>query len=66
MKGYKTVIFNVIMGGLVFWQTMTGESVDTASVSDALMSLEGALVTLWTVGSVILRKMTNTSIFKKE
>lgn len=66
MKGYRTFMFNITLGILVFLQTMTGDTLDIDSVMSAMTSIEGGMVTLWTVGNVVLRSVTNTKMFTKE
>lgn len=68
-KGYRTVIFNVIMTGAMILST-TGVigadvEVDADSVNVFLDNLEGVLTVVWGVGNLFLRKITTGPIGTK-
>lgn len=60
MKGYKTVIANliVILGGVL---AMLGADVPQETLQDA----GGAVIALIGAGNIILRAITNTPIFNR-
>lgn len=61
MKGYRTVAFNVVMGlGMIF-------GIDAAELEPAQvdLALDGGMA-LWGLGNVLLRAITNTSIFARD
>jgi hypothetical protein len=68
LKGYRTILFNVIMTVLTFvtlWNP--GAEVPTGpEVTEGLIQLETALAFVWGLGNIILRAVTNTPIFRKE
>jgi hypothetical protein len=68
IKGYRTVIFNIIMTVLMFVQLWAPEAdLPTGpEVTEGLIQLETALAFIWGLGNIILRAITNTPIFKKE
>lgn len=62
MTGFKTVLFNLIMGVVMllvqrFDLGLTNE--DTAPIVDSIVTL------IWLGGNLVLRAISNTSIFKK-
>lgn len=67
-SGYKTVIFNVIMGLVALVKalnpdaTLPGEEAVHQGVDSFLLGL-GAI---WAIGGVILRAVTSSPIFKKK
>lgn len=65
LKGYKTIIFNVIMT-LIMLANATGivaipGDIDVAGGID---DVEAALVVLWGIGNFILRVVTDTPVFE--
>lgn len=66
-SGYKTVVFNVIMGLVTLVKalnpdaTLPGEEVVHQGVDGFLLSLG----VVWTIGGVVLRAITSSPIFKK-
>jgi hypothetical protein len=67
-KGYKTVIFNVIMFIATLVTLFTGVDVS----KDAMVLQEGTMMVLigldviWTIGGVWFRSITDTPIFSRE
>jgi hypothetical protein len=58
MKGSRTLIFNLVMG----IGTIVGVETDPEMVQKALVWIAA----VWTGGSVWLRAVTNTSMFRKD
>ncbi len=58
MKGWRTVLFN----GVMLIVGLTGAAISPEQVSAVA---EGFMI-IWTVGNIILRAITNSTIFKKE
>lgn len=70
MKGWKTVTFNAVMTivmVLSLWNPGEAENLPSKDEVQGLLDQADALLAgLWGVGNVILRAMTNTSIFRRE
>ena len=70
MKGYKTVIFNVIMSAVMLismWNPEASSSLPDASQVSGLMEQAEAWITaVWAIGNVGLRAVTSTKIFHGE
>lgn len=68
LKGYKTIIFNVVMGLVMILRALSPESElpDAENVEDTIDSLDAALTAVWGVGNIILRAITDSPIFKQE
>lgn len=67
-KGFRTIIFNVIMTVFVLinvWSPST-ELPSGEEVQGALQHLDLALAFFWGLGNIILRAVTDTKIFKKD
>ena len=67
LKGYKTVMFNVLMTALMvlkMWKPDV-EVPGGPDVTAGLDLIEGAMVFIWGIGNLFFRAITNTSIFKK-
>lgn len=62
LKGYRTIIFNLIMPGLMILSTMgilgPGETPDAETVNQFLDNLDEMLMAAWAIGNLILRKIT--------
>jgi hypothetical protein len=68
LKGYRTIIFNVIMTGVMIlkmWQP-EAEVPGAEEIGGALDAIDAALVAAWGVGNMIFRAITNTAIGKPE
>lgn len=67
LKGYRTVIFNVIMGLLLIWRSVApGDEIPTDSQVQTLVdSVFSALDAILVVGNILLRKVTDTPVFNK-
>ena len=65
LKGYKTILFNLIMGVAALYTQMTGVDVDASGIIAHLTSLEGLVVEAWVGGNLWLRAITDTKIFEK-
>ena len=65
MKGYKTVVFNLIMGVVMFVNQVLGTELDANELLTNLNGLEEAITGIWLTGNVWLRAVTDSPIFKK-
>ncbi len=69
MKGYKTVAFNLLMGGVMLMATLglfdAGAVPDAVEINAFIDKMEAFGVAVWTVGNWIIRKYTTTAIFNK-
>lgn len=67
VKGYKTVIFNVLIGLLMVWKAVSPESeLPTPELLNGLLdSLYASLDAILVVGNIVLRAVTNTSVGRK-
>ncbi len=67
VKGYKTVVFNVLMGLIMVWKAVSPESELPApeAISGLLDSLYASLDSILVVGNIVLRAVTNTAIGRK-
>lgn len=67
LKGWKTILFNIIMIGFALVAVLNPEAVlpGEAAVKENIQALETVVVFFWGVGNVILRAVTNSPIFKK-
>ena len=68
IKGYRTIIFNAVMAVVLIVSAVVpdAELPDEAAISDAVVAFEMAVGLVWGVGSMILRAVTDSPIFKKE
>lgn len=58
LKGYRTIIFNLIMGAA----SMAGLTLDPAHA----LAWAGTVVTVWTVGGVLLRIVTDSPVLRAD
>lgn len=69
LKGYRTVIFNLIMTAAMVASMQgwigDGERPTADSVNAFLDNLEGVLAGVWGVGNIVLRFVTTTPIGQK-
>lgn len=67
IKGFKTVLFNVIMTAIMLTGMWGGDvlEIDEEDVVSTLDALEAAIVGIWGVGNIMLRAVTNSPIFNK-
>lgn len=70
MKGYKTVIFNVVMSAIMvftLWNQEAAQDLPSAAEVQGLIDQGETWITaVWAIGNVMLRAVTNTAIFQKE
>ncbi len=68
LKGFRTVIFNIIMGAIMVIRAFNPEAElpDEVAVQGAVDAVDAAISSVWLVGNLILRAITDSSIFKKE
>lgn len=68
LKGYRTIIFNVIMSGIMvvkLWNP-EAEMPDAASIDAAIGHADAAIAAFWGLGNMVLRSITNTPMGKKD
>lgn len=67
VKGYKTVVFNVLIGLVMVWKAVSPESeLPTPELLNGLLdSLYASLEAILVVGNIVLRAVTNTSVGRK-
>jgi hypothetical protein len=68
LKGYKTVIFNVLMALATITSLLSGTSVEgeVMQLSKGFDLLLEALIIIWSAGNIWLRAITDSPIFKKK
>ena len=64
MKGYRTVVFNLVMGVVMLVNQVYGTEIGEAQVGATIDALDAGLTGLWAIGNVVLRAVTNTAIFR--
>jgi hypothetical protein len=67
-SGYKTVVFNVIMGLIALVKALNPDAV-LPGEEEVNQGIDGFLLSLglvWGVGGVILRAITSSPIFRKK
>ena len=66
LKGYRTIVFSVIMAVSTLMTIFFGVDVsaDATKLKDGVDMLLQGLVTVWGVGSIWLRIITDSPIFK--
>lgn len=67
IKGFRTIAFNVVMtiGMLVTVWTGIDTSAEVEQVQEGINSILTGIVSVWLVGSIWLRVLTDSPIFKK-
>ena len=67
IKGFRTIAFNVSMtiGMLITVWTGIDTSEQVAQVQDGINSILTGIISVWLIGSVWLRVLTDSPIFKK-
>ncbi len=67
LQGFKTVIFNVVMGVIMFVRALSPESElpTEEAVTTSVDALDAFLTAAWAVGNLILRAVTNAPIFNR-
>ena len=66
MKGYKTIIFNLVMTGLMVLKMMSPETEIPGEdeISAGIDLVDGAITFVWGIGNLFLRAITDTPVFK--
>jgi hypothetical protein len=66
VKGYRTIIFNVIMALGALVTLLSGVSVqdDVTKLADGVDLILEGIVAVWAIGSVWLRMITDSPVFK--
>jgi hypothetical protein len=67
VKGYKTVVFNVLIGLVMVWKAVSPESeLPTPEMLNGLLdTLYASLEAILVVGNIVLRAVTNTALGRK-
>ena len=67
LKGWKTILFNLVMGSMLLIRVVipSAELPDDTAVHSVIDGLDQFLIVAMPVGNMILRAITNSSIFKK-
>ena len=67
VKGYKTVVFNVLIGLVMVWKAVSPESeLPTPEMLNGLLdTLYASLEAILVVGNIVLRAVTDTAIGRK-
>jgi hypothetical protein len=67
VKGYKTVVFNILIGLVMVWKAVSPESeLPTPEMLNGLLdTLYASLEAILVVGNIVLRAVTNTAIGRK-
>ncbi len=66
LKGYKTIVFNVIMTVTMIAKTWGIDlGIDVTEAGAQIDAVEKALMVIWGVGNMWLRAVTDSPIFKK-
>jgi hypothetical protein len=67
MKGFKTVAFNILLGGTLIARMFNPDAPlpDAETVAGTVDLVDQALATGLVVGNLVLRAVTNSPIFKK-
>lgn len=68
MKGFRTVGFNLLMGALSAAYIYVGgdAQISEAEVAEQADQIWTGIVAVWTIGNLVIRKYTNTDIFRGE
>jgi len=66
LKGWKTVAFNLIMPLMLLLAAYSPgqELPDGEQIQHGLDTTEAAITAIWTIGNLVLRAFSNTTIFK--
>jgi len=65
MKGWRTIIFNIVMGAVMFGNQVWNLGADTAEVAGHLNALDGAITGIWALGNMFFRAITTTPLGEK-
>lgn len=67
LKGYRTIIFNVIMAGLLVIRGLhpTAELPDETAINALLDGILGSVEAITIIGNLILRAFTSTPVGQK-
>lgn len=66
LKGYRTIIFNCIMAIGAMVTLLSGVTVqdDVTKLADGVDLILQGIIAIWGIGSVWLRMITNSPVFK--
>ena len=62
LKGWRTVLFNLVIGSFLFLNQTLGIEIDVIDASEKLNELDQILIFFWGIGNVILRAITDTPL----
>lgn len=67
LKGYRTVIFNVVMGGISLVRALApdAELPNEETVGVVLDNADVFITGAWLAGNLVLRAITNSALFQK-
>lgn len=67
-SGYKTIIFNLVMGAVMLVKSLNPEAEmpDEATINSTIDMGLAALAAIWVAGGLILRAITDSPIFNKD
>ena len=65
LKGYRTVLFNIVMAATAV-ANQFGAEIDAPALVGGLDALDAAIAGIWAGGNLALRAITDTPIFRKE
>jgi H+/gluconate symporter-like permease len=68
IKGYRTIVFNVLMAIATITALLTGTKVENEiiQIQNGIDLLLEGLAIVWAAGSIWLRSVTDSPIFKKK
>lgn len=68
IKGYRTVLFNILMAVATITALFTGTKVENEviQIQNGIDLLIQALAVIWAAGSIWLRTITDSPIFKSK
>lgn len=68
IKGYRTIVFNVLMAIATITALLTGTKVENEviQIQQGIDLLIQGLAIIWAAGSIWLRSVTDSPIFKKK
>lgn len=65
IKGWRTIIFNVVMAGVVILTSVFGADIDQELVSENLDAIDAGLSALLVLGNLFLRAITSSRVGSK-
>ena len=66
LKGYKTILMNIVMGALALLAVIYPDLVlDKVAIADSIEQIFAGIAVLWTAFGVALRAVTDSPMFKR-